>query len=134
MQLSITYKELENQILRHYNTTVNISVIDDKTICASQRIMPLLPSVKLEIHIKSIEGTDIFLSYNSGFLTKSLIKGIILFVGENLAEQVGFIEQDCAVVHLAKIKDLDKVFDLLNLTDVLFDEEKINLYLEFKNI
>ncbi|GHV04876.1 hypothetical protein FACS189416_3810 [Bacteroidia bacterium] len=133
MQLSITYKELENQILYHFSTTVNISVIDDKTICISRKIVSLLQG-KLQLHIESIEGTDVLLLYNGGFLTKSVINGVILFVKEKLASQVSFTEQNCATVHLAKIKDLDKIFDLLNLKDILFDTEKINLYLEFKNI
>jgi hypothetical protein len=133
MQLSITYKELENQILRRYNTTINISVTDDKTICVSRKIIPFLPAAELKIHITGIEGTDVFLSYDGGFITNKVINGIILFVKEKLATQVGFTGQDCAVVHLANIKDSDKVFNSVELKDIIFDTEKINLHFEFNN-
>lgn len=133
MTLSITYSELEYQILRRYNTTVNIKGINEKTICVSRQIVSFLSKARLNINIEHIEGTDVFLSYDGGLITKNIINGVIFFAQEELATQVSFTEKNHFTVHLGKIKDLENVFNALEIKDILFDVEKINLLLEFKD-
>lgn len=132
MILSITYKELENQILCLYGTTIVLSFIDEKTICVSRKIVSLLPSAKLKIQVINIVDSDVTFSYDGGVLAKSIINGVILFIREKFVRQVSFVERNHVILHLAKIKNIGKIFDLLELRDIVFQENKINLYLEFK--
>jgi len=131
MTLSFTYEELKNLIFCHYNTAIDISFIDEKTIYVSPKIISLL-SAKIKIQVINIFDSVVTLSYDGGFFTKSIINAVVLFVREKFAGQVSFAEPNRVILHLAKIKDIEKIFDLLELKDIVFQENEITLYLEFK--
>jgi hypothetical protein len=134
MELSITYAELEDFIRYRYRKAIKLSAIDKKKLCISYKVALLLPSVKLWVQIDEIKDTNIILSYDNSLLTGKLLDYVLPYLAKHFNEQIEMEGKHRAVVHLAKVKNLEKVFEYLILTDIQFGETNINLYVSLKTI
>ena len=65
MKLSITYAELQDYVASHFHKTVNLGYVDGATVSVSIpiKVLGFTKSVSINITVKKIEGTDLFLSY-----------------------------------------------------------------------
>ena len=65
MKLSITYAELQDYVARHYHKNVNLGYVNESTVSVSVpiKVLGFTKSVSINITVKKIEGTDLFLSY-----------------------------------------------------------------------
>ena len=65
MNLSITYAELQDYVASHFKKTVNIGYVDEATVSVSVpiKVLGFTKSISINLIVKKIEGTDLFLSY-----------------------------------------------------------------------
>lgn len=66
MKLAITYAELEDYVASHIHKTVNLGYLDRATMSVSVpiKVLGFTKSVSINLILKKIEGTDLFLSYD----------------------------------------------------------------------
>ena len=65
MKLSITYAELQDYVACHFQKTVNLGYVDGATVSVSVpiKVLGFTKSISINLIVKKIEGTDLFLSY-----------------------------------------------------------------------
>ena len=63
MKLSITYAELQDYVANHFHKTDNLEYVDGTTVSVSVpiKVLGFTKSISINLIVKEIEGTDLFL-------------------------------------------------------------------------
>lgn len=122
MKLSITYADLQDYVADHFHKTVNVGYVDGETVLGFTK------NVSINIIVKGIEGTDLFLSYDGKMGIDLLVSPAISYAKKLVPEKAGFVEQmpgNIVKLRLGDIDKLQKVFEKVALKDIRFTPESI---------
>ena len=130
MKLSITYTELQDYVASHFHKTVNIGYVDGATVSVSIpiKVLGFTKSVSINITVKKIEGTDLFLSYDGKMGIDLLVSPAISYAKKLVPEKADWVEQmpgNIVKLRLGDIDKLEKVFEKVELKDIRFTPEHI---------
>ena len=81
MKLSITYAELQEYVASHYHKNVNLGYVNESTVSVSVpiKVLGFTKSVSINITVKKIDGTDMFLSYEGKMGIEMLVTPAVSF-------------------------------------------------------
>lgn len=130
MKLSITYVELQDYVTDHFHKTVNVGYVDGATVSVSVpiKVLGFTKSISINLIVKGIEGTDLFLSYDGKMGIDMLVSPAISYAKKLVPEKAGFVEQmhgNIVKLRLGDIDKLQKVFEKVKLNNILFEQEDI---------
>ena len=130
MKISITYAELQDYVASHFHKTVNLGYVDEATVSVSVHIKVLgfTKSISINLIVKKIEGTDLFLSYDGKLGIDMLVSPAISYAKKLVPEKVGWVEQMPGNIVKLRLGDIDKaqkVFGKVELNNILFEQENI---------
>lgn len=130
MKLSITYAELQDYVAGHFHKTVNVGYVDGATVSVSVpiKVLGFTKSISINLIVKGIEGTDLFLSYDGKMGIDMLVSPAISYAKKLVPEKAGFVEQmhgNIVKLRLGDIDKLQKVFEKVKLNNILFEQEDI---------
>lgn len=132
MKLSITYTELQDYVVNHFHKTVNLGYVDGATISVSVpiKVLGFTKSISINLIVKKIEGTDLFLSYDGKMGIDMLVSPAISYAKKLMPEKAGWVEQmpgNIVKLRLGDIDKLQKVFDKLELNNIFFEQDNIGI-------
>ena len=87
-------------------------------------------SVSINLIVKKIEGTDLFLSYDGKMGIGLLVSPAISYAKKLVPEKAGWVEQmpgNIVKLRLGDIDILQKVFEKLKLDNILFEPGNIGI-------
>ena len=130
MKLSITYTELQDYVASHFHKTVNLGYVDGATVSVSVpiKVLGLTQSISINLIVKKIEGTDLFLSYDGKMGIDMLVSPVISYAKKLVPEKAGWVEQMPGNIVKLRLGDIDKaqkVFEKVELNNILFEQENI---------
>ena len=130
MKLAITYAELQEYVASHFKKTVNLGYVDGTTVSVSVpiKVFGFTKSVSINIVVKQIAGTDLFLSYDGKMGIDLLVSPAISYAKKLLPEKADWVEQmpgNIVKLRLGDIDKLEKVFEKVELKDIRFTPEHI---------
>ena len=130
MKLTITYAELQDYIASHFNKTVIIGYADGATISVSVpiKVLGFTKSVSINITIKKIEGTDLFLSYDGKMGIDLLVSPAISYAKKLVPGKADWVELmpgNILKLRLGDIDQIKKVFEKLKLNNIFFEQGNI---------
>lgn len=130
MKLSITYAELQNYVASHFHKTVNLGYVDGATVSVSIpiKVLGFTKSVSINLIVKKIEGTDLFLSYGGKMGIDMLVSPAISYAKKLVPEKAGWVEQmpgNILKLRLGDIGQMKKVFEKLKLNNIFFEQGNI---------
>ena len=101
--------------------------------------VPLLGEIEktigLNISVERIEGHDVYLKYDGGMGTDMIIGGLFTFLSSSSARNmVEKTQGNGIVVHLNEIEEACKILDIVELTDILFQNESVVVEGKLRNI
>ena len=124
MKASISFREIEDLLANKIKKgNLLLSCIDGQTIGATYR---LLFPITIELRIKQITNTDLYLDYGGGIGAPTVIKGLLQMVKSQ--PNLGFIESlndNGVVLHLDQIEQMRQVLDAIEIQDLCVKEEGI---------
>ena len=96
MKLSITYAELQDYVASHFHKTVNLGYVDGATVSVSIpiKVLGFTKSVSINLIVKKIEGTDLFLSYSGKMGIDLLVSPAISYAKKLVPEKAGWVEHN----------------------------------------
>ena len=96
MKLSVTYTELQDYVASHFHKTVNFGYVDGTTVFVSIpiKVLGFTKSVSINITVKKIEGTDLFLSYGGKMGIDLLVSPAISYAKKLVPEKAGWVEHN----------------------------------------
>ena len=132
MKLTITYTELQDYVASHFHKTVNFGYVDETTVSVSLpiKVLGFTKSISINLIVKKIEGTDLFLSYDGKMGIDLLVSPAIAYAKKLVPEKAGWVEQmpgNIVKLRLGDIDKLQKVFDKLELNNIFFEQGNIGI-------
>ena len=130
MKISITYVELQDYVASHFHKTVNLGYVDGATVSVSVpiKVLGFTKSISINLIVKKIEGTDLFLSYDGKMGIDMLVSPAISYAKKLVPEKAGWVEQmpgNIVKLRLGDIDKLQKVFENVELKAICFTPENI---------
>jgi len=130
MKLSITYAELQDYVANHFHKTVSLGYVDGATVSVSVpiKVLGFTKSISINLILKKIEGTDLFLSYDGKLGIDMLVSPVISYAKKLVPEKAGWVEQmpgNVVKLRLGDIDKLQKVFEKVELKAICFTSENI---------
>ena len=130
MKISITYAELKDYVASHFHKTVNLGYVDEATVSVSVpiKVLGFTKSISINLIVKKIEGTDLFLSYDGKMGIDLLVSPAISYAKKLVHEKAGWVEQMPGNIVKLRLGDIDKaqkVFEKVELNNILFEQENI---------
>ena len=130
MKLAITYSELQDYVASHFHKTVNLGFVDEATVSVSVpiKVFGFTKSVGINIIVKKIVGTDLFLSYDGKMGIDLLVSPAISYAKKLVPEKADWVEQisgNIVKLRLGDIDKLQKVFEKLKLNNIFFEQGNI---------
>lgn len=132
MKLSITYTELQEYVASHFKKTVNLGYVDGATVSVSVpiKVLGFTKSISINLIVKKIEGTDLFLSYGGKMGIDLLVSPAISYAKKLVPEKADWVEQmsgNIVKLRLGDIDKLQKVFEKVELKAIRFTPENIEV-------
>ena len=129
MKLAITYAELQDYVASHFHKTVNLGYVDEANVYVAVpiKVFGFTKSVSINITVKKIKGTDLFLSYGGKMGIDLLVSPAISYAKKLVPEKAGWVEQmpgNIVKLRLGDIDKLQKVFEKVELKNISFEQEK----------
>ena len=130
MKIAITYAELQDYVASHFHKTVNLGYVDGATVSVSIpiKVLGFTKSVSINLIVKKIEGTDLFLSYGGKMGIDMLVSPAISYAKKLVPEKAGWVEQmpgNILKLRLGDIDQMKKVFEKLKLNNIFFEQGNI---------
>ena len=130
MNLSIAFAELQDYLLSHFHKTVNLSYVDGSTmeISVPVKVLGFTKLIGINLSVKRIEGTDLFLAYDGKLGIDLLVAPALAFVKRLAPEKTDFVQSlsgNVIKISLGDIDKLEKVFEKLVLKNISFDSNDI---------
>ena len=130
MKLAITYSELHDYVANHFHKTVNLGFVDGVTVSVSVpiKVLGFTKSVSINVTMKKVEGTDLFLSYDGKMGIDLLVSPAISYAKKLVPEKAGWVEQmpgNIVMLRLGDIDQMKKVFEKLKLNNIFFEQGNI---------
>lgn len=129
MRFSVTYAELQEYVASHYHKNVNLGYVNESTVSLSVpiKVLGFTNQISINLIVKKIEGTDMFLSYEGKMGIEMLVTPAVSFAKELVPEKSDWIEvlaDNVIRLRLGDIDKLQKVFEKVELKSICFEQEK----------
>ena len=134
MKLKVTFDEIIEQVQKRFHVAPTLKMVDYKTIEASYKPMPFI-KVALTIKVLEIHNDGLTLKYDAGTATMMMLQGAIELVKEHLPEFVTINDSAKTIcINASKIEKADKMLEMLQLKDVCFDADGVDIELKLKQL
>ena len=132
MKLSITYAELQEYVASHYHKNVNLGYVNESTVSVSVQIKVLgfTNQISINLIVKKIEGTDLFLSYEGKMGIEMLVTPAVSFakkLGPEKSDWIEVLADNVIRLRLGDIDKLKKAFEKVELKSICFEQEKASI-------
>lgn len=133
MQAIIDFSEIHSLVKSKTGREVVLSAISERTVKAEAKMSVKVPfigeiekTIVVEVTMERIDGQDVYLRYDSGMGTDMIIGGVLTFLSSTPAKKmVEKMQGNGIVVHLNEIEEVRKVLDVVELTDITFQNESV---------
>ena len=130
MKLSVTFTELHDYLLSHFHKTLNVSYVDGSTVEISVpvKVLGFTKQIGINLSVKRIEGTDLFLAYDGKMGIDLLVTPALAFIKKLVPEKTDWVQAlpgNIIKVSLGDIDKLEKVFEKLVLKNITFEPKAI---------
>lgn len=134
MQVKIEYNELQSLVRARTGREIVLSAVDGQTVKVEAKVevkVPLLGKIEknigMNVSVEQIEGNDVRLKYDGGMGTDMLVGALLTFLASDpeAAKMMEKTPGNGIVVHLDEIKEARKVLDMVELTNIVFQEKGV---------
>ena len=133
MQVKFEYSEIQSLIKAKTGRDISLSAIDEQTVKAEAKVNVKVPflgeiekSIGVNVSVEKIEGNDVHLKYDGGMGTDMIIGGLLSFLSSSPAmKMVEKTQGNGIIVHLNEIKEARKVLEMVELTNIVFQEKGV---------
>lgn len=140
MKIQILFSEIQSLIKSKTGREIGLSAIDERTVKAEAKVSVKVPflgeiekNIGINVTVERIDGADVYLKYEGGMGTDMIIGGLLTFLSSTPAmKMVEKAPGNGIVVHLSEIKEAQKVLDLVELTDIAFNDNAMDIEGKFK--
>ena len=135
MNIILDYQEIQSLVRQKTGREIALSAINERTVKAEAKVSVKVPflgeiekSIGVNVSVEKIEGNDVHLKYEGGMGTDMIIGGLLTFLSSSPAmKMVEKTPGNGIVVHLNEVEEARKVLDLVELTDIAFNDNAVDI-------
>jgi hypothetical protein len=133
MKLAIAYKEIESKVKDLTKVGLSVSKDSEKTLRLKYSAgIPFLPNVEALLKVTNVYSDKIELTYSCKPLMEIAIEKLLPKLISSLPENVIEIDGKIITVNLYKIDKLEQTFEHLALSDIVINDEVIEVIARIK--
>ena len=130
MKASISFPELQSILLEKAQQNITFAHVDDKTIRVTYplNLGIIKKDISADVTLLDMDGSDLVLGVDAGMGTDTALGSILALLRNKIPE--GMIEKlpdRQLALHLDKVEQLKSVFDAIQVEDVHFLREGIEV-------
>lgn len=134
MNVTVLFSELQSLVRQKTGREIVLSAVDGQTVKVEAKVevkVPLLGKIEknigMNVSVEQIEGNDVRLKYDGGIGTDMLVGALLTFLASDpeAAKMMEKTPGNGIVVHLDEIKEARKVLDMVELTNIVFQEKSV---------
>lgn len=141
MKILIDFSEIQSLVKSKTGRELMLSAMNERTVKAETKVsmkVPLIGEIEktigLNVSVEQIEDNDVHIKYDGGMGTDMIIGGLLTFLSSSSARNmVEKTQGNGIVVHLNEIEEARKVLDMVELTDISFQNESAVIEGELRN-
>lgn len=121
MNIKISYPEIQSLLQSKVKQEITIAYVDDQTIKVGKTftVLGISKTIGLKLRVENVSGDNIVLAHDNPILVKSAMK-IVEASFPKFLEMLELHSDNSVVVHLGKVKQLEKVFEKVSLEGICF--------------
>ena len=135
MNITIRFQEIQSLVKSKTGREIVLSAIDEQTVKAEAKVSVKVPflgeiekSIGVNVSVEKIEGNDVHLQYEGGMGTDMIIGGLLTFLSSSPAmKMVEKTQGNGIVVHLYEVEEARKALDVVELTNIVFQEKGVTV-------
>ena len=141
MNIVLDYQELQSLVRQKTGREIVLSAVDGQTVKVEAKVevkVPLLGKIEknigMNVSVEQIEGNDVRLKYDGGMGTDMLVGALLTFLASDpeAAKMMEKTPGNGIVVHLDEIKEARKVLEVVELTDIVVQDNAVDIEGELK--
>ena len=141
MQVKIEFYELQSLVRQKTGREIVLSAVDGQTVKVEAKVevkVPLLGKIEknigMNVSVEQIEGNDVRLKYDGGIGTDMLVGALLTFLASDpeAAKMMEKTPGNGIVVHLDEIKEARKLLEVVELTDIVVQDNAVDIEGELK--
>ena len=140
MNITIRFQEIQSLVKSKTGREIVLSAIDEQTVKAEAKVSVKVPflgeikkSIGVNVSVEKIEGNNVHLKYEGGMGTDMIIGGLLTFLSSTPAmKMMEKTQGNGIIVHLNEIKEAQKVLEMVELTNIIFQESGITVEGKFR--
>ena len=133
MKLSITYKEITTTLKDKAKVNISVSKYDERSLKVVYAAgIPFVPDIDIVLTIVNVYSDKLELAYSCGPLVGKAVEKLLPKVTERLPKGVVNINGKNVMINLAEVEQLEKVLKFLSLSDIVVNDNAIEVLLEVK--
>ena len=130
MNAVITYKEISDFIEKEYKIRPKFTTVDEKTFEVSYKPGVFMPAIAVKFHIEAMRKDVVCISYDCGTAASLMIAGAVAYLEEKIPSGIEVNTTDKRInVYPLRFKQLEKVLEYLALSNIVFEENSVNVAL-----
>lgn len=140
MNVTVLFYELQSLVRQKTGREIVLSAVDGRTVRVEAKVkVPLLgemeKNIGMNVSVEQIEGNDVRLKYDGGIGTDMLVGALLTFLASDpeAAKMMEKTPGNGIVVHLDEIKEARKVLEVVELTDIVVQDNAVDIEGKFKD-
>lgn len=133
MKLTITYKEITTTLKEKAKVSLLLSKYDERSLKVVYAAgIPFVPDIDIVLTVVDIYPNKLELAYSCGPLVGKAVEKFLPKVTERLPKGVLNINGKNIMINLAEVEQLKKVLKFLSLSNIVVNDNAIEVLLEVK--
>ena len=133
MKLTITYKEITTTLKEKAKVNISVSKYDERSLKVVYAAgIPFVPDIDIVLTIVGIYPNKLELAYSCGPLVGKAVEKLLPKAIERFPKGVVSINGKNVMINLAELEQLEKVLKFLSLSDIVVNDNAIEVLLEVK--
>lgn len=133
MKVTITYKEITTTVKDKAKVNLSVSKYDERSLKVVYAAgIPFVPDIDIVLTVVSVYHNKLELTYSCGPLVEKAVEKLLPKLTERLPGGVVNINGKNVMINLAEVEQLEKVLKFLSLSDIVVNDNAIEVLLEVK--
>jgi len=133
MKLTIRYNEIQEAVKDKAKVNLSVSKYDERSLkVVYVADIPFMPDIDIVLTIVNVYSDKLELAYSCGPLVGKAVEKLLPKVTERLPKGVLNINGKNIMINLAEVEQLKKVLKFLSLSDIVVNDNAIEVLLEVK--
>ena len=133
MELTITYNEIQETLKDKAKVNLSVSKYDERSLKVVYAAgSPFVPDIDIVLTVVGVYPNKLELAYSCGPLVGKAVEKLLPKLTERLPGGVVSINGKNIMINLAELEQLEKVLKFLSLSDIVVNDNAIEVLLEVK--